>query len=82
MPKWNPVRREWIEPNEGIRESFCPKCGGCGLVYPKGLWEICKNCNGEGKLDWVKRQMQDIMENMSEEIKGAVDSFVKDRDKN
>lgn len=58
--KFNYLKSKWIVIDEEIKQSFCPTCHCVGWVYESGLRKICPTCEGEGKLDWVKKILKGV----------------------
>lgn len=61
MKKYNKFKKRYTELKEG--EEFCKTCHGEGMVkskrayagaLKKGALLVCKDCLGDGKLDWVE----------------------------
>jgi len=60
--RYNKFKKIHLSLNEG--EEFCKKCDGDGMVNTKKLQNrllksyvslVCKNCMGEGKIDWIEK---------------------------
>jgi DnaJ-class molecular chaperone len=51
---------DWIEGNKLIineGEERCPFCHGeKGYVFDNH-WSVCKQCKGNGKIDWIRKAM-------------------------
>ncbi len=58
--KWNALKSKKVELNEALREVFCPTCDAVGWIYEGGIRKICPTCEGEGKLDCIKRIIKGI----------------------